>query len=81
VTRHHETASPETATMHSFAAEVIADNSGKFAGNALRFATEAEASEYARDLSWRWTLVREWRVVASPDPVNYRMENGRAVHL
>ena len=34
----------------SYAAEVIADNSGKFCGNSLRFATEHEAQEYVRDL-------------------------------
>lgn len=58
--------------MPSFKAEVIADNSGKFCGNGLRFATQEEAEAYAKDLAWRWTLVREWRVVDSGDPVNYR---------
>ena len=54
----------------SWAAEVIADDSGKFCGNALRFATKEEAEAYAKDLMFRWTLVREWRVVESTDPVN-----------
>ncbi len=54
----------------SFAAEVIADNSGKWAGNGLRFATRQQAERYAKDLSYRWTLVREWRVVPSTDGVN-----------
>lgn len=65
----------------SFATEVIADNSGKWCGNQLRFATKAEADAYVFDLSLRWTLVRDWRSVESPDPVNARWENGKAVHL
>lgn len=63
-------------TFLSFAPEVIADNSGKWSGNALRFATEAEAAEYVKNLSWRWLLVRETRVVPSPDPVNYSFRDG-----
>jgi hypothetical protein len=43
--------------------EVIADGSGKWVPNGLTFATLAEAEKYARDLAWRWTAVREWRVV------------------
>lgn len=65
----------------SYKPEVIADNSGKFAGNALRFATREEAEANVRDLAMRWTSVRETRVVESDDPVNYRWENGRLVPL
>ncbi len=43
--------------------EVIADNSGVYAGNALKFDHVAEAEEYGIDLMSRWTLVRTWRVV------------------
>ncbi len=43
--------------------EVIADDSGKFCGNALTFATAKEAVAYGEDLSSRWYLVREFRVV------------------
>jgi len=46
--------------------EVIADSSGKWAGNGLTFDTKAEAEEYAKDLMFRWILVREWRVVEVP---------------
>lgn len=46
-----------------YAVQVIADNSGKWVGNQLRFDSIEAAEEYARDLSMRWTLVREWRVV------------------
>lgn len=55
----------------SFAAEVIADSSGRWAGNGVRLATREEAEAYAEDLKRRWILVREWRVVESDDPVNY----------
>jgi hypothetical protein len=57
-------------TIMSWKAEVIADSSGKFCGNGLRFATRREAETYARDLANRWTLVSEWRVVESDEPVN-----------
>jgi hypothetical protein len=43
-------------------------------GNACRFATEDEAKAYVLDLSWRWTSVRETRVVPSDDPVNYQWD-------
>lgn len=56
----------------SFKPEVIADSSGKWAGNALRFATREEAEANVADLARRWFLVRETRVVESDDPVNYR---------
>jgi len=60
----------------SWAPEVIADSSGTWTGNALRFATEAEAQAWVKDLSMRWFLVRETRVVTSPDPVNYQIVDG-----
>jgi hypothetical protein len=52
----------------SYKAEVIADSSGKWCGNELRFAKREDAEAYAIDLSMRWTAVREWRVVESADP-------------
>jgi hypothetical protein len=63
----------------SFAPEVIADGSGKWVGNALRFATRAEAEANVRDLAYRWTLVRDFRVVESDDPVNYSWVAGNLV--
>lgn len=54
----------------SFKVEVIADDSGKWAGNALRFKTRKEALAYASDLYSRWTLVRETRTKRVSDPVN-----------
>lgn len=65
----------------SYAAEVIADDSGTWAGNALRFATEDEAKLYVADLASRWTLVRETRVVESNDPISYRIEHGKLVRI
>ena len=53
----------------SFKAEVIADSSGEWTGNALRFSTRAKAESYVADLAMRWTSVRETRVVESGDPV------------
>lgn len=54
----------------SWKAEVIADSSGQWVGNALRFATREEAEVYVIDLMMRWTAVRETRVEPSADPVN-----------
>jgi hypothetical protein len=55
----------------SYAGEVIADSSGKWCANQLRFATREEARLYVSDLASRWTLVTDTRVVESGEPVNY----------
>ena len=55
----------------SFKPEVIADSSGKWSGNALRFATRQEAEANVQDLMMRWFAVRDTRVVECDDPVNY----------
>jgi hypothetical protein len=57
--------------MLSYKVEVIADRTGKFVGNQLRFASRQEADGFARDLMSRWFLVEKYRVVESDDPVNY----------
>ncbi len=57
--------------MSSWKSEVIADSSGKWVGNACRFATKAEAEIYVADLAYRWTAVRDSRVIESDEPVNY----------
>jgi hypothetical protein len=54
----------------SWKMEVIADSSGEWVGNGLRFTTKELAEQWARDLFSRWTAVKEWRVVESTDPVN-----------
>ncbi len=61
----------------SFKAEVIADSSGKWCGNALRFATREEAEHYVADLMMRWTAVRDTRVVECDDPVNYTIVDNK----
>lgn len=61
----------------SWKPEVIADNSGKWSGNAVRFATKAEAQAWAGDRMMRWTAVRSIRVIESDDPVNYRWVDNR----
>src|ERR1700736_2588917 len=65
----------------SFNPEVIADASGKWCDNALRFATREEAEANVRDLMMRWFAVRETRIVESDDPVNYRYVDGRLESL
>ena len=65
----------------SFKAEGIADSSGEWVGNALRFATRKEAEDYVFDLSMRWTLVCDTRVVESDEPVNYKLEGYKLVPL
>lgn len=55
----------------SWKPEVIADSSGQWSGNALRFATKEEAEGNVADLKRRWTLVTDTRVIESDEPVNY----------
>jgi hypothetical protein len=63
----------------SYKVEVIADSSGKFVGNMLRFATRKEAKGYGGDLMSRWLLVENYRVVESDDPVNYEWKEDKLV--
>lgn len=64
----------------SFAAEVIADSTGQWSGNLLRFATEEEAKHYVADLMQRWTLVTDTRVVPSDADINARIVNNELQH-
>lgn len=57
----------------SYMPEVTTDDTGKWYGNALRFATYDEALASARALSMRWFAVREYRASESLDPVNYAL--------
>lgn len=54
----------------SWRVEVIVDDSGEWEGDPLRFETKHEALAYARDLEFRWSAVRDKRIVKSEDPVN-----------
>jgi len=49
--------------MKLFKVEVIADSSGQFCGNGLRFKTDADAIAYGIELTARWMLVQKFRVV------------------
>src|SRR5215831_1302065 len=55
----------------SWKIEVVVDDSGEWEGDPLRFETQREALAYARDLEFRWSAVRDKRVVKSQDPVNH----------
>jgi hypothetical protein len=61
--------------MKSWKPEVIADSTGKWCGNQLRFETRREAEENVADLAGRWFAVTETRVVESDEPVNYTYHN------
>lgn len=51
---------------------------GKWSGNALRFATEREASIWAERLLLRWVTPTDARAVPSQDPVRWELlEDGR----
>ena len=61
----------------SWKPEMLVD--GGWAPNGVAFATEAEAMTWASNLALHWTAVREYRVVPSDQPVNYRLDKfGRA---
>jgi len=66
----------EQTINKSWKGEVIADNSGEWAGNALRFATKEEAEKYIHSLMMQWMAVRETRVVESPDEPSYAIVDG-----
>jgi hypothetical protein len=60
----------------SWKPEVIADSTGKWYSNALRFATREEAEASAYELSLRWLAVLDCRASESDEPVNYRWVPG-----
>ena len=65
----------------SWKPEVIADSTGKWYDNALRFATREEAAASARELSMRWLAVRDWQATESSDPVTHRWVNSHLLEL
>lgn len=65
----------------SYKPEVIADSSGIWASNGLRFATYDEAYNSARDLASRWYLVREYRATECDDPVSHVYIDGKLTAL
>ena len=68
-------AATEAVKPASYAPEVQTDGTGHWYGNALRFQTAQEAEAQVADLSMRWTLVRDTRVVPTSDPPNYRWDS------
>lgn len=67
--------------MKSWKSEVLVD--GKWASNALRFATKAEAEASVNELLSRWFVPSDGRATESEDPVNYRFDfsEGKNVRL
>ena len=63
--------------VFSYAPQVQADDTGTWAGNALRFATEQEATDNVRELSFNWLSVRKTRVIESYDPVTHKWVDGK----
>ena len=63
--------------MTSYKPEFQTDNTGAWYGNALRFATESEALNNARDLSYRWFAVKKYRATRCNDPINYQYNDGK----
>lgn len=49
--------------------QVIADRSGTWSGNDVRFDDIDKAIAYAKDLMSRWTLVTDWRVIDAEEQV------------
>lgn len=60
----------------SFKPEVKILGEDAWVGNALRFATQAEAQANVEALRQNWMMVGDVRVIESDDPVNYRWETG-----
>jgi hypothetical protein len=67
--------------MVSYKPEVIADASGKWCGNALRFATKKEAEQNVQDLEFRWFAVKQTRVVECDDPVTHTYHDRKLGHV
>ena len=65
----------------SWKPEVIADETGKWISNQLRFATQKEAQENAYDLMMRWTAVRDCRATESDEPPNYTYHDRKLRHI
>jgi len=54
----------------SWTVEVIVDDSGEWERDPLRFESEQEALAYARALEFRWSAVRDKRIVKSEDSID-----------
>lgn len=66
----------------SFKPEVIADSSGKWCGNALRFPTGSPPRKRPKPRWLIWPVAGflcETRAVESDDPINYSWRNGKLI--
>ena len=64
--------------MTGYMSEVqTAGDGDRWSTNYLVFATREEAERYVDDLMWRWTAVRETRVVEVDKPVNSIWKDGK----
>jgi hypothetical protein len=63
----------------SYKPEVQTDSTGKWYDNALRFATEQEAFDSARDLACCWSAVLAYRATECNDQVNYTYHDHKLV--
>jgi ribosomal protein S2 len=61
----------------SWKPEVHSDSTGRWVGNALRFATKEEAEGNVHAFAKRWVS----RVIECDEPVNYRWVGGRLVNV
>lgn len=65
--------------MTAWKSEVIADSSGKWCGNQMRFATKQEAEVYVYALALRWSSVSDYRVLECDGEANYKLVKGKPV--
>ena len=56
----------------SYKTEVFVDSN--WCSNGLRFATEAEATEYGKELLSRWFAPSDSRAAPSDDPVSHQFD-------
>ena len=60
---------------------VTTDSSGKWYDNALRFKTQQEAQDNARNLASRWFAVRSHSATPDESEPNYTYHNGNLVAI
>lgn len=66
----------------SWKPQVKTGSDPKWYGNALAFASKAEAEQSAYDLMCRWMAVTDYRAVESTDPVTHVLTvDGRTIRL
>jgi len=63
----------------SWKPEIQVAGDPKWYDNAVRFKAKYEAEQYAKDLFYRWTTAKEWRVSQSEDPVTASWVGGGLV--